>query len=384
MKVLHITASMSPEWGGPVKVVQGLTEALAKKNIEVSIFAPVTKGKEKETILPERVDARLFPQDIFAKSWRNHSFALKRELKREISNFDLIHIHEIWHHSHFVAARLAKRFRKPYIITIHGELEPWCLNYKALKKKVFSWLFQKRILENASMLHAITEEEVKNIRRFGVNNTSIVMIPNGINLQEFQNLPSREELTKIYTKLRNKEVILFLGRIHPKKGLDLFAKAFGKIAKERKDICLLIVGPDEGGYQAQIEKLLEEGRVLNKVIFTGMLTGYKKLVVLSGVDIFVLPSYSEGFSMTILEAMICGLPVIITHQCNFPEVTQHNAGIIINPEMNELAEAMIKLLENPSLAEKMGENGKKLILEKFTWDRVADRMIETYNRILKK
>lgn len=382
MKVLHIAASLSPEWGGPVKVIQGLTEALAKKDMEVSIFAPIKKGKEKEAILPKGVNIRLFPQDIFAKFWRNHSFALKKGLVKEINKFDLIHIHEIWHHSHFVGYRLAKRFNKPYVVSVHGALEPWCLNYKALKKRIFSSLFERQILEQASVLHAITEKEVKNIRAFGVINTPVATIPNGIDLQEFQNLPPKEELIKFYPKLKDKKVILFLGRIHPQKGLDLLGKVFSEIAKKRKDVYLLIAGPDEGGYQAQIEKLLEKEGVLNKIIFTGMLTGYKKLVALSGADFFVLPSYSEGFSITILEAMVCGVPVIITTGCNFLEVAENSAGIVINPNVDELKEAMIKLLEKPELAEEMGKNGKELVRETFTWDKVADQMIILYEKVL--
>jgi len=123
--------------------------------------------------------------------------------------------------------------------------------------------------------------------------------------------------------------------------------------------------------------------IVEKVTFTGMLTGKEKLAALSRADIFVLPSYSEGFSMAILEALAWGLPVIITHQCHFPEVAEVRAGIVIDPDSAQLAEAMIELLDNPKLCEEMGNNGRRLVIERFTWDKIANQMIELYQRVLK-
>jgi len=174
-----------------------------------------------------------------------------------------------------------------------------------------------------------------------------------------------------------------LGRIHPKKGLDLLARAFGQLARECKDVHLIIVGPDERGYRGEVERLFVSEGVVEKVTFTGMLTGKEKLAALSRADIFVLPSYSEGFSMTILEVLAWGLLVIITHQCHFPEVAEVRAGIVIDPDSAQLAEAMIELLDNPKLCEEMGNNGRRLVMERFTWDKIANQMIELYQRVLK-
>jgi glycosyltransferase involved in cell wall biosynthesis len=382
MKILHVVISLSPEWGGPTKVVGELTEALAKKGLEISIFAPVKKGDEARIIRPEGVNVRLFRQGFFARWWPGYSPGLARAVTQEVGKFDLVHIHELWSHPHLTASRVARKSGKPYVVTIHGALGPWAIKYKALKKKIYSVLIQRRILQEASALHAITNEQVKHIRVFGVNN-QIVMIPNGVNPDAFQTLPGRQELEQFYPQLTEKQVVLFLGRLNPIKGLDILAKAFGKIAKWREDIYLLIVGPDEGGYQAQIEKLLKKGEALNRVIFTGILTGDKKLFALSRADIFVLPSYSEGFSMAILEAMGCGLPVIITRQCHFPEVAEAGAGLVIEPAVDQLAAAMEKLLNEPQLRQEMGSNGRRLIAEKFTLDKIAEKMIEMYKEVLK-
>lgn len=383
MRVLHIVASLSSEWGGPPRVVQGLTEALARRGVEVSIFVPLRRGEENSLIYPKGVEVKTFKESLpVSRIWRVYSPAFAKALNKEIFGFDLIHIHEIWHHSHFVAYRAAKKSKKPFIITPHGALEPWCLKWKYVKKKIFAALIQKSILKEANVLHALTQREAKDIKSF-VGDNKIAVIPNGISPEEFQNLPLPLEIEKKYPELTNKKVILFLGRIHPKKGLDILAEAFGKIVGNRKDICLFVAGPDNNGYQEKIKSILAKNNVLDKVIFSGALGGKDRLAALSRADMFVLPSYSEGFSMTILEAMVCRLPVIITNQCNFPEVRENEAGLVINPSTDELVKAITKLLENSALSKEMGENGRKLVLEKFTWDKIADKMINLYKNAIK-
>jgi len=383
MKVLHVVANFSPEWGGPTRSVHGLTEALAKKDIQISIFGPKKRDNDKNILYPKETIVKLFPKDFLYRLWTGHSFSLKKALKAEIEKFDLVHIHEIWHHPHFAGYKAAKYLKKPFIISIRGELEPWCLNHKALKKKIYSILIQKKILREATALHALTKEEVKNISKF-VNNKNIFNIPNGLNLEEFNNLPPQKDIENLYPDLKGKKVILFFGRIHPKKGLDILAKSFSTFAKDRENVRLVIAGPDENGYKSKIKSILKNEDILNKVIFTGMLSGNTKLAVLNRANIFVLPSYSEGFSMAVLEAMACGLPVIITGKCNFPEVEKNKAGIIINGDVNPLAKALDNLLNNPYLCKEMGENGRKLVREKFTWDKIANQMINLYEKIIYK
>lgn len=381
MNVLHVAASLSSEWGGPTRVVTGLTEALAKKGIKVSIFASSEDDKGVCIKNIKGVDVKLFPKNLFSRFWTSYSSSLAKALIKEITKFDLIHIHEIWHHSHFVAYRLAKKFYKPYVVTIHGELEPWCLNYKAFKKKIYSFLIQRKILKEAAALHAVTEAEVKDIHNF-VENKKVFLIPNGLNLEEFENLPQREEFERLYPQLKEKKVILFLGRIHPIKGLDILAKAFGTVLKKRDNIQLIIAGPDDDGYKNMVVEMLKVEGALNNVIFTSMLTGNEKLAALSRADIFVLPSSSEGFSISVLEAMACGLPVVITKQCNFPEVEELGAGKVIDTDATQLSDALIELLDNPDLCKEIGNRGKRLVAEKYTWDKVADKMITVYEKIL--
>ena len=331
---------------------------------------------------PEGAEVRLFIQGCLSKIWTAYSSDLVRALNREISQFDLVHIHEMWHHPGFAAYRAARRAGKPYIVTIHGGLDPWCLNHKALRKRIYATLIQRRILREAAALQALTEEEVKHVRSFGVDNRTRV-IPNGIDPEEFQMLPAREAFEGLYPELRDKKVVLFLGRLHPIKGLDILAKAFSKIAMGRDDVHLVIAGPDSEGYQIQVERRLESEGIISKTTFTGILAGSEKLAALSRADVFVLPSYSEGLSMAILEAMICELPVVITQQCHFREVAEAKAGIVVKSGADLLAEALTKLLDDPQLREEMGANGHRLVMERFTWEKVADQMVQLYEDVLK-
>ena len=381
MKILFVTACMNPEWGGPVKVVSELSEHLSRKGINITIYSSVKKGKEKESIFPQGANCRLFKQNFLSKLWRSYSPQLSRSLKKEIHRYDVIHIHGTWHYACFIAHNWARKANKPYIITVHGTLEPWCLNYKRLKKKIFSILILRKILREAEAIQACTQSEAEQIRAFGINNR-IVIIPNGIDIEQYQSLPSRGKFEEQYPEVKGKKMILFLSRIHPKKGLDILVKSFSNIAGSRDDCTLVIPGPGDEGYKKHIESMIKSEGISKKVIFTGMLTGKPKLAALSRADIFVLPSYSEGFSMAVLEALASCIPVIITDKCGFPEVAEHKSGIIIRPDIDELSHAQGMLLDNPHLRREMADNGRRLVKEKYTWRKVANKMIDLYKQIL--
>lgn len=381
MKILHIAHSVRPEGGGVAKAVRGLTESLAKKGIGISIFAPSEHNKDTLMSDIEGVDTRIFPEGFFSRFWAGYSRPLNRALRKEVFSFDLVHIHGIWHYPHFAAYRAARFAGKPFMVTVHGKLEPWCLNHKTFKKKIYSGLIQRKILREASALHAITDEEVKNISRF-VDNQNIFRVSNGLNTEEFEDLPERERFGDLYPEVKGKKVILFLGRIHPVKGLDLLARAFGDLLKVRRDIQLVIAGPDENGYRGQVTEMLKAENALNHTSFTGMITGRDRLAAFSGADILVLPSYSEVLGLSALEAMACGIPVIITSGCNFPEVEESGSGIIIDADHLQLSSAVKRLLDDEDLGRRMGERGRKFVKEKFDWDRVSYEIVKIYEKIL--
>ena len=195
-------------------------------------------------------------------------------------------------------------------------------------------------------------------------------------------MPPKEEFQRRYPALDGKETILFLGRLHPKKGLDILTKAFAEIAHTRSNVHLVIVGPDEVGYRSKMQQELQNRGAASMATFTGPLGGRDKLAAFSAADIFVLPSYSEVLGLTVIEAMACGLPVIISRQCYFPEVAEANAGLVIDTDPTQLAQALLRLIGEPQLRRDMGKRGQALVSQRYTWDKVADQMQQLYQMAL--
>lgn len=380
MKVLHVVASLTMEWGGPVAVIQGLTRALNEQGVDSTIFATAGRRVGTDPIPLDWCSTKMFPTTWPAMLWTGYAPSIRSGLRGAMDTHDVVHIHELWHYGGYAAYREARRAGRPYIVTVHGGLDPWALRHRGLKKRLYMALVQRRILQGAMAIHAVTEQEAFQIKAQGID-ARISVIPNGINADEFAILPDKKAFLRQWPQLEGKLLILFLGRIHPKKGLDLLARAYAQIVSHRDDVALVIVGPDEGNYRASVESLLLAAGVSSKVFFTGMLGGHEKLCAYAAADIFVLPSYSEGFSMAVLEAMASGLPVVITPHCHFPEVADAGAGLIVEPEHGQLRDALARLLDEPGLRRQMGERGRRLVKERYTWDAVAAQMKRLYQEV---
>lgn len=382
MQVLYVVASLDPSDGGAVKVVTELTQVLAKKGVEITICAPSRKDTTVRIGKHEGVTIALFPVGFFAKYWAGYSKPLAEAIQKEAPRFDLIHTHGIWYYPQFAVYQATKGTQKPIVASIHGELSQGNLRRAAFKKKIFSALMQRKIFTAASAIHAVSPKEAEDIVRF-VGDVNIEIIPNGVNPVEFAGPPSSAWITKRYPHIQGNKVILFLGRISSGKGLDTLARAFGRVVRELEAVCLLIVGPDHWGYKGTIDKILVWEGISDKVIFTGILTGNEKKAAFDCADVFVLPSLSEGFSMALLEAMLCGLPVIISPQCNFPEVEMAQAGKVVDVDVNPLAKALLELLKNSEACKEMGRRGAKLVRAEYTWDIVADKMLALYEGLVR-
>ena len=381
MKVLHVMATLRTADGGGVKGVTELTQSQAKKGIDVTIFAPSWSDIDACTSSPEGVEVKFFKRTILSKLWFGHSRILAETLRKEYPRFDLIHAHHIWCYPQFAVYETLKSKNKPYVLSIHGELFPHPSKNRSFQKKFFYELLQKKVIKNAAAVHAVSENEARHIANL-VNHPDIFFIPNGINPEEFKGPSDAGWIRQAYPQLAGKKTILFLGRIFPGKGLDVLVRAFSRIARIRSDVYLLIAGPDNWGYKNELEEMLDREAIPERVIFTGMLIGDKKKAAFSCADLFVYPSYSEGFSNAVLEAMAWGLPVIISPQCNFPEVQTRGAGRVIEPEVGQLEKVISGLLDQPEICRQMGDRGRALVNDQYTWDKIAENMIAAYERII--
>ena len=381
MKVLQVVPSLAPEWGGPVKVVNELAGALEVIGVSSEIISAQGRRVGNPETVTNDIPIHLFETGPIARLWTAHTPGLKKTLARKIPDFDLVHIQELWHYPGYIASKIARSRNVPYIVTIHGELNEWNLQQKRLKKQIYMTAIQRGILQKSAALHAITPAESNRIRQLEIE-TPVAMIPNGIHTEEFENLPDRSQFVSRYPELENRLIVLFLGRIQQKKGLDILAQAFGNLVRTRHDVRLVVAGPDEDNTLTEIKTILKSQGALEKAVFPGMLTGEQKLEALSAADIFALTSYSEGFSVARLEALSAGLPLVITDECNFPEVGDSRAGFVVRANDSETASALTSLLDSADLRREMSENARRLVRSNYTWERIAEKMFTLYENVI--
>lgn len=379
MRVLHVAASLAGEWGGPVTVLRQLLPRLSRYGVKIELVAPVGLRVGQGPGIAG-IRSHSATTSSFAKIWTGYAPGLRTILSRIIPRVDLIHIHELWHYPHWLAYSFAQQHGIPYIVTPHGELAAWRLRYKWWKKVPYLALVQRRILRQAAGIHAITAGEEQDIRRY-VGDAFIQIIPNGVDPRQFGPRTGERPLERRYPQLRGRKVILFLGRLHKVKGVDLLAQAFSVVAGHRDDVVLVVAGPDEGA-QGDCEDILRRAGVRDKVVFTGMVSGTTKREVLSSADIFVLPSYGDVIGLAVLEAMASGLPVIISYNCQFPEVDREGAGLVIDTNVSQLVRALKHLLDRPDLCRIMGERARQLVEQRFSWDSIVGRVVRFYDDIV--
>jgi glycosyltransferase involved in cell wall biosynthesis len=393
MKLLCVIPSYYPalQYGGPITSVHTLNRVLVKRGVDVTVYT-TNVGLEGKVSVNQEVNIdgvrvtyfafTAFFESLSATGWQ-FSWQLARALKNNLKVFDVIYIVAIWNYPVTVAAHYCRKYKKPYIISPRGLLYPYTSGKKSWKKLPYYYLVAKRGLEGATAIHYTTKDEAERCHAsLGLKNQTII-IPNGIDMSEFKVLPTKESLRERYPTLKDKKIILFLGRINWKKGMDILSKAYGKLAKVRDDVHLLIVGNDENNYEKKVRGWLEDEGILDRVTFTGMLTGEEKLETFCGSDIFVLPSYSENFGMAVIEAMACGIPIIISNRVGVHrEVERSKAGLVIRPDSGELYNAMANLLDGRGNFLRMKERAKRLVEERFSIERIVDKMIEVFGEII--
>jgi glycosyltransferase involved in cell wall biosynthesis len=300
---------------------------------------------------------------------------VKTQFLKQMKDVDGIHIHGLWEQSTTAAVHAARSHHKPYILSAHGMLDSWALKNKRLKKAIYAALVERRHVNGASCLHALTLAEALDYRRFG-STGPIAVIPNGVDIPEAAN---SEALFLRFPSLRGKRIVLFLGRIHFKKGLDILIESWVTIAKRWPEAQLVLAGPDFEGTRARVEALIEERGLTERVLFTGMLRDELKWSALQSAECFILPSYSEGLSVSTLEAMGVGCPVIITEQCNLPDVARLEAGWVIKSNADQITSSLNECLGNSQLINRqIGEQGRALIQKKYNWPSVARQMSQVY------
>jgi glycosyltransferase involved in cell wall biosynthesis len=310
-------------------------------------------------------------RSLFREVWLQYCFV--RDLCRQ-KKFDLIHLHGMW--SPFLtAAAMAAIFNKiPIVISPHGCLTPWALSYKHRKKWLALKLYQGMVLRAASLFVATAHQELNDIRQLGLRQ-DIAVIPNGVDA----GLPVEKPVT--VGQPRAVRTILFLSRVHPKKGLLDLVNAWDEV--RRNGWRIIIAGGDEENYQATVEALIRSKGLESDFEFAGFVTGAQKQALFDIADLFILPTYSENFGLVVAEALANEIPVITTHGAPWQDLEQYRCGWWVVPGVAGIAAGLSEAM-NLDQAEmrQMGRRGRQMIAEKYSWDNIGVAALGVSNWML--
>lgn len=388
MKILQAVSYFPPAYafGGPVNVAFHLSKALSKKGHALVVYT--TNAKDTKSKLKANLNSSI--NEIIVRRFRILSFPLFKNYKpfitpqllgfarNEVKNFDIIHLHEYRTFQNVILHHYAKKYGVPYVLQAHGSLPR--IIAKGKLKKVYDFLFGYRLLRDAFKVFALNEVEFKQYVRMGVPKENIEVMPNGINLSEFDNFPSKGSFKKKFKIGDDEKILLFLGRIHKIKGLNILVQAFAEIAKEFSKTKLVIVGPDDG-YLSTVETLVKQlGIDADNVLITGSLFDKEKIEAYIDSFVYVLPSLYEAFPMTILEAYACSKPVIASNLASLSKIiTEGKTGLLFeNGNEKELYRCLAFALKNSLKMEKMGLVCREFVEESFSLESIVNNFEDIY------
>jgi glycosyltransferase involved in cell wall biosynthesis len=391
MKILQVTPYFPPAYafGGPVKVAYQISRELIKRGHEVVVYTTNAKdfGSKLET------DSSNIIEGMRVHRFRNLSLTLVKKLKlfitpqlalfarKEVKKFDIIHLHEYRTFQNIVIHHYARRYDVSYVLQAHGSL-PRAYSWQKLKW-LYDELFGYKLLRDVSKVIALTQVEAEQYKRMGVPEEKIAIIPNGIDLSEYAELPPKGSFRKKFNIPEDRKIILYLGRIHRTKGIDFLIRAYAILKNKMnfKDAVLVIAGPDDG-YLNEAKALANRLGILNSTVLTGFISSEYKLSALVDADVFVTPSF-YGFPMAFLEACAVGTSIVTTSLGDTLEWVDGNVGYVAQPTPSDLAEAIYRIISDDELRKKFSRNCIEIVKSEFSIERVVEMLENVYEEALK-
>ncbi|MBH8551187.1 glycosyltransferase [Nostocaceae cyanobacterium CENA357] len=390
MKILQIVPSISLIYGGPSQMVLGLAPALAKEGVKVTILTTDSNGDSGQKPLDVPLN-RPIKQDGYeiiyfrCAPFRRYKFSLDllQWLKLHADEFDLAHIHALFSPISSAAATVCRQQKLPYILRPLGTLDPADLRKKKQLKRLYVAILERQNLAGAAAIHFTSEQEAKISERFGIATQDLV-IPLGV----IPALSNGKTVSVVRSKLAIPEdvpLVLFMSRIDPKKGLNLLIPALEKLLAVGYNFHFVLAGtnPQDPDYEQKIRFEIENSLLRSHTTITGFVSGDLKASLLQAADLFVLPSYYENFGIAVAEAMVAGVPVVISDQVHiYQQVIDSNSGWVGATDIQELVELIKEALQNPQERQRRGLNAHNYALQHFSWDAIARQIIQAYQKIL--
>lgn len=383
MNVFHLIENLDDSYGGPAKSVPYLAKNLLELNVQCSLLSIKYHENEKNEVIEEN-----------KLNWLSFSFNWAKKIRYskelrcymtdvlKVEKNVILHTHNLWNYIPYLTFSLSKKLNIPYIIAVRGSLYPWSISQSSFQKKIAWKIFQKKALNNAACVHVTEKNELKVVRDLGVT-SPIALVPNGINLNEFKNMNSKTIAKKNLGLKIEKNYILFLSRIHSKKGLEYLVESWISLAKFYPNWDLLIAGPVcDVLYYKNIENRIINNNLNKRILFMGMMSGEKRIDCFSASSLFVLPSHTENFGISIAEAMAAKIPVITTQGTPWQEIVKYDAGWWVELNEKNIHDALVAALSSSDgELERKGLNGFNLI-QKYEWKYQAQKMKEVYSWVL--
>ena len=375
MQTAILIGSVSRNAGGLFESVRRLSQNIHAQDVSVEVFSIRDEHTAADVADWQPLKTHLF--DVRGPKAFAYAPGMLSELKT--NNFQMIHAHGIWMYPSVVNLLNYAVCTTPYVISPHGMLDPWAVRNSVWKKKLAGGLFENRHLRNAACIRSLCMAETDAVREYGLRNP-VCQIPNGIDLVETGCTVPPPWQGKVET---GKKILLYLGRIHPKKGLANLLHAWAAVRDAAKEWHLVIAGWDQGGHEDELKKLACDLGIDARTLFVGSQFGEAKSAAYHHADAFILPSFSEGLPMVILEAWANRLPVLMTTFCNLPEGYEENAALRIGTGPEDIAQGLRDMFSmSPQEREKMGEQGLALVKKQFTWSVIASEMKSVYQWLL--
>lgn len=388
MRILHVTDTLDPVEGGPSIVTSRLAAAQAVIDggrHEVAVFSYRAAGEEAEAkMLAGTPGFDRVRRILLARPGRVERVlcrAARRALMEAVPSFDVVQLHSVWKPVHIAARAAAVRHGRPYVLTPHGAFHPEALGQSRLKKAVGMAMGFRAVIRDCAYVHALSAHEQELTVKGGFHRRAEV-IPNGVFLAEFDRLPARGSFRASRPALGQSPYVVIVARLHPHKGIDILIDALAILRDRFPSLHVVAVGPDFGA-KAALEAQIDRLGLRERVHLTGPIYGDQKLGALVDAECFALPSLFEGFSIAIAEALACSVPVVISRDCNFPEVALAGAGLVVERTPAATAEGLARVLSDPKAAGEMRLAARRLIEERYTWEKIAQRTVELYSTVVR-
>jgi glycosyltransferase involved in cell wall biosynthesis len=393
MKILHVIPGLSPSLGGPPQVALNLVYALRECGVDAEIVATNYDGSGfLDVPLNQRINYHwsdnpnctvpvwFLPYQPPALKEFIFSPALTKWLWNHIQEYDVLDNHYLFSYAPTCAATIARWKGVPYTVRTMGQLTSWALAQSRSKKQIYTALAERRNLQRAAAIHCTSPSEIEDVHNFGIK-TPTITLPLGVNIPTIDP-EAKAKIHQQYNIPADTPIVLFLSRLHYKKRPELLLESLRQLQADGRNFHVILAGSGEASYVSELQSLANQLGIADRISLPGMVVGQEKDLLFQGSDLFVLPSFSENFGIAVAEALVVGLPVVITPGIQIAaDIAAAQAGLVVEGEVNLLAEAITQLLTNPERRQQMGKNGIKLAKERYSWRTIAQHLIPAYQTI---